>query len=432
MPVLMGSEGEQFEVSPGSGDLTYAAAPFEISDAFSFGSAFYGGRPISYARVFAEQPWVATAVMRLLTWAIRVPLKTYRMLDDGGRERLTPEQSELARGLAFPWPRGCQADLVMALLGPLCVHGNALVDVEEGRGGRLRFNPIDWRMIRPQRENLANPWSEILSWEVFREGMAFQTYSVDRVMHLRWWSPLGNLGVSPLQQLRATLASETASIEWAVNNLEQSWRPNGVVELSEAALALQPDDRFKLFERAKKELRETYSGQKNAGKLPVIPPGLKWTKAEQTTAVEAELINQRMVNRNEVAAVYQLPPPMIGQLEHARTMTGLSTLREIAYTDALAPPLVMIEQLVNAHLVQDLLQLPDVFVEFDLGAVLRGNRLSEIKALREGVGMGLYTPNEARGALNLPKSEIPSADEIWMPTNNLSPIGAAGPGDAEN
>jgi portal protein len=121
---------------------------------------------------------------------------------------------------------------------------------------------------------------------------------------------------------------------------------------------------------------------------------------------------------------------MIGHLEKS-TFNNVQTLREMAYTDALAPPLILIEQMLNAHLVGDLLREEDIFVEFDMGLILRGDRLKEIQALREGVGMGIYTPNEARGALHLPLSDNPLAGEQWMPTNNLQPLSTIGEAKGE-
>lgn len=432
MTTVVGPEGESFEVDPGGGDLSYNSGPFSVADSFGWWNAgFLGGRPVSYAKIYAEQPWVGIAVNRLLTWAIRVPLKVYRRLDENGdKKRLFPGDHRLAAALQRPWMRGSQAELVMHLLGPKLVHGNSLMDVQEGARGALRFEPIDWRTVVPIREHEVDPYGEILGWKRFLPQGGVKTPSAETVMHLRWWGPLGNLGISPLQQLRATITSERAAVEWAVNNIQQSWRPNGVVEISDEALKLEPDKLMKLYKKSLAELRQAYSGTTNAGKLPVIPPGLSWADAKQTTAVEAELIQQRLVNRNEIAAAYMIPPPMIGHLEKS-TFNNVQTLREMAYTDALAPPLILIEQMLNAHLVGDLLREEDIFVEFDMGLILRGDRLKEIQALREGVAMGIYTPNEARGALHLPLSDNELADELWLPTNNLNPLSKIGKAKGE-
>lgn len=418
--ILHNPEGEAVELGDGRGDLRRSSMPIDMWD----GSPFFENLPVSYAKIFASQPWVAIAVMRLLTWAVRVPLKLYRRLDDdGARERVRPNEHPLARALVSPWDRGSQADLIQYLLGPLCVHGNDLMDVQEGAGGRIRFDPVDWRQVTPIRLEQADPNGEILGWTIHEAVGGTDTRSADTVMHTRWWSPLGQNGISPLRQLRSTLVSEAAAVEWALNNLAQGARPDGVVEMRDEAMALEPEMRRALYERGIELFRENYGGPKNAGKLPVMPPAFQWVTAERTTAVEAALLDQRAINHVEAAAIYMLPPPMIGLLERS-TFNNILTLREMAYTDGLAPPLVLIEQTMNAHVIDGLLRADDLYAEFDFGLILRGDRLKEIRALREGIGMAIYTPEEARGALNLPKTDQPGADKLYLPSNNLSPLGA--------
>jgi HK97 family phage portal protein len=423
-PIFDTTSGHPIELGEGRGDLRYSSVPFADWD----GSPFFGGRPVSYAKLFATQPWVAIAVMRLLTWAVRVPLKVYRRLDvEGARQRLRPSDHPLAAAIASPWDRGSMAELVMALLGPLCVHGNGLTDVVDGAGGQFRFEALDWRMVMPIRFDDMDPNGEILGWKIFEPSTTERTRSADTVMHLRWWSPLGRLGISPLRQLQPAIEGDAAAIQWTLNTLGRAVRPTGVVEMTDEALGLDPADRRVLYDMSVEDLQK-YAGSFNAGKLPVLPPGLKWADAKQTTAVEAELMAQRVMNRNEVASIYMIPPPMIGQLERS-TYNNITTLRELAYTDGLAPPLVLIEQMINAHVVHWLLREDDVFVEFDLGMILRGDRLKEIQVLRQGVASAIYTPNEARQVLNMPPSDAPEADQLFIPGNNWTPLGSA-QGDA--
>ena len=67
------------EVAPGRGNLAYSSSYYPV---IPTSLAMLGNRSVSFTRIFQSQPWVAAAVMRLLTWAIRVPLRAYRKADD--------------------------------------------------------------------------------------------------------------------------------------------------------------------------------------------------------------------------------------------------------------------------------------------------------------------------------------------------------------
>lgn len=417
MPVVIDPLDEPVEIAPGRGDLRKSSITF---DAFA-GGPFWDGIPVSYANIFRTQTWVGIAVRRLLFWSVMVPLKVYRRIDDATVVRLRPGDHPLAAAVVSPWDRGTMSMLVTSMLGSLLVQGNDLMDVHEGAGGALRFEPLDWRCVAPIRLDETDPNSEIVGWKV-RQGSTQFERSSDTVMHLRWWSPLGQLGISPLEHIRTTVLSEDAAVRWAMSLLANGARPDGVVELSDATLGLEPEERQLVLDNARKDLRGAHAGPDSAGLLPVLPSGLTWRDTKRTTAVEAELISQRFVNRNEVAAIYMIPPPMIGQLDKS-SFNNITTQREMAYTDGLAPPLVIIEQMVNAHVVRGLLREDDVFVEFDFAGILRGDRLKEIQAMREAIGIGLLTPNEGRETLNLPPSEEKLADSLWMPWNNTRPMG---------
>src|SRR6516164_4310845 len=76
------------EIAPGRGDLSYSSTFYP-----SFPSALsLINRVVSFARLFQSQPWIAAACMRMLTWAIRVPLKAYQRTgaDPADRRQLHP------------------------------------------------------------------------------------------------------------------------------------------------------------------------------------------------------------------------------------------------------------------------------------------------------------------------------------------------------
>jgi len=422
------------EIAPGRGDLDVTSQSVPTGPMFTMPMPWLGmggarglwsvdGRNISYAQIFSEQAWVAAAVMRMLTWAVRVPLKVYRRTGEDSRERLGPDEHPLAAAIQHPWEGGYPAALTQALLGPLLVHGNSVTEVMEGRSGVISFEPLDWQAMSP----ISVTRTSIGGWEVAPElgSSRGRTVSADSVVYAHWWSPLGPEGISPLQQLGTTVAIEDAATRYQKSMFRNGARPPSAITATTEFLGLPGETRDALMQQLREDITELYAGPDNSGRPALLPPGLAWLPVGHT-AVEAELIDQRYIDREEVAAVYMIPPPMLGDLRRA-TFSNITELRQVAYTDGLGPPLVIVEQVMTAHILRTLLQEDDTYCEFDFAAVLRGDYLKEINALRGAISMGLLTPNEGRTKLNQPRSDVPTADSLWMPVNNLSPMDAPPP-----
>jgi HK97 family phage portal protein len=199
-------------------------------------------------------------------------------------------------------------------------------------------------------------------------------------------------------------------------------RPPSAIEASTEFLGLEEGEREQLLAQLREDVTSLYAGPENGGRPALLPPGLQWKPIGHTSR-EAELIDQRYIDREEIAAVFQIPPPMLGDLRRA-TFSNITELRQVAYTDGLGPPLVIIEQVLTA-VYQQLSRERDVYVEFDFAGVLRGDFLKEVNALRLAIGSALMTPNEGRSVLNKPRSDEPDADRLFIPANNLSPLGQA-------
>lgn len=408
---------ESSEIAPGRGDLTRTSGFWGMEEMPAFLSLI-GRGTISFSKLFQTQPWIAAAVMRMLTWSVRVPLKMYRRTGDDSRIQLREGDHPMAKAIVDPWERGAQAELVMSILGPLLVHGNGVDEIDEGAGGEIRFVPQDWRYLQPLmpfRGSLAGFKFDVDDSKLRRE------VSIDNCLHVKWWSPAPPLGTSPLQQLGVTLQIEDAAQRYQQGLFRNGARPPSAVTASEEFLGLDKDERLQIMAQLREDITALYALPENAGRPALLPPGLDW-KPVGHTAVEAELIDQRKVARDEVAAVYQIPPPMMGILDKA-TYSNIETQREMTYTDALGPPLVLIEQCLNAQVLRGLLRETDVYCEFDFGGVLRGDKLKEIQSLREAISSALMTPNEGRSKINMPRSDDEGMDQFYLQTNNLSPVG---------
>lgn len=408
--------------SPGRGDLTVSntSSPWIGPEDFRTITelSLIGNRSISYSTLFQTQPWIAAAVMRMLTWSIRVPLKVYRREDDDRRVRLRPEDHPLAAAVGAPWDRGSMAQLIQFMLGPVLVHGNSVIEVQQGARDTIQFNAKDWRFVQPIRQFR----DEIQGFKVDTDQKELtRNVSIDSLLHVAWWSPAGPIGTSPLQQLGVTLKIEDAAQRYQTAMFRSGARPPSAITASEEFLGLDRSEREDIMKQLRGDITDIYSGPDNAGRPALLPPGLDW-KPVGHSAEEAELIDQRKIAREEIVGVYMIPPPMLGILDKA-TYSNIETQREMVYTDCLGPPLVLIEQAMNAQIVRNLLGETDIYVEFDFAGVLRGDRLKEIQALREAISSALLTPNEGRGVLNQEKSKDPGMDTFYIPGNNLVPVG---------
>jgi hypothetical protein len=244
------------------------------------------------------------------------------------------------------------------------------------------------------------------------------------VLHFAWDAGHGEMGLSPLMAFGVTFQTEDAIQRSQAASFGNGIRASGAFVIPDTARTTK-EQRDELRDH----LANTQAGVDNAGRPLLLFNGAKWESTQQT-AVEVELIEQRKLNREEIAAAYDMPPPMVGILDKA-THSNITEQHKILYTDVLGPWLTLIEETIEAQLIRPEPSWADLKVEFDLAEVLRGDLLAEMQAIKEGIGTGILTPNEGRAIRNLAPSPAQGANELYLPTNNLSVIGTPdAPADA--
>ncbi len=368
------------------------------------------GKAISYSGIYRSQPYVATAVGVLVKQISRLPLKVYEITSGGERQRV--REGRLVDLIERPAPGCSAAQFKQWIALPLCLHGNAtLAKIRtEKFGPPSRVWPLDWTFMQAFQESEI-PSKPIRFWRY--DELSEPLYlEPDEVVHLKWEPPEGQIGVSPIEQLGVTIRIEQSAQEYQESYLKEGIRPPAGIQFPEGAV---------LDNQTKAEMREdiqrAYAGAKNATHPILIPGGATWV-ALGHNAREAELIDQRKLTREEVASVYNIPQPLMGILENA-TLANVEALHRMFYTTVLGPWLTLIEETIQAQIIDPEPAFEGMFVEFDLSEVLRGDKLKETQALKEAVQSGLLTINEARAVQNRPRFDLDWCDEPLIPTNNL-------------
>jgi HK97 family phage portal protein len=370
----------------------------------------------SYEAMYKDQLWVWVVVNKMISGIARLPWKTYRWLDDEREQVERVRKHPLPQLLSRPWPGASGYQLKEAIVGSICVHGNALFYKARPGPGQPpnELWPLPWRDIDPVYDNSG------MKYFVFNGSQNRLRIQPEDVVHYRYWGLGGPVGVSPLEPLRRTLALEDAAIEYAAGNFKNSGTPSSVFRTDQK---LQDAS----IKRLRGELEGLYGGVENAGKFAVIDQGLD-VKALQHTAVDTSLIEQRKLNREEVAAAFDITPVVIGILDRA-TFANVDELHLALYVDTFGPRLTLIEETTQVQLIEPEVMFDGVFTEYDLNEILKGNIETRSAAYQRFQQASVYTPNEMRRRENLPPIGDPNdpknpANQILIPLNMI-PSGAS-------
>jgi hypothetical protein len=142
---------------------------------------------------------------------------------------------------------------------------------------------------------------------------------------------------------------------------------------------------------------------------------------------ELQYVESRKLNREEVCAVYDVPPPVVHILDRA-TFSNITEQMRSMYRDTMAPKLRFIESTLEMELrdgrmgedrEQDFSE--GVFAEFLMDEVLRGDFEVRVPAIAQAIQTGQLTPNEGRRIENRPPVE---GGDVLLVNGALLPLDA--------
>jgi HK97 family phage portal protein len=339
-----------------------------------------------------------------------VPLILYRRDPARGRVRV-PEHQVAA--LVRIEPNGWQTSMEWRemLQGHLCLQGNAYCIKTVVRGEVRELLPVVPDRVTPQQD----PVNKRIAYEVRWPDGTLLTVPAERMLHLRGLSSDGVVGLSPVQVQRETIGLAMQLVKHGAGLFKRGALIRGVVSVA----GLFSDDAYK---RLKDSFEAEYAGADNAGKTIILEEGAKFEKAGMSSE-EAQFLESRKFSRSEIAAIFRVPPHLIGDLERS-TFSNIEhqSLEFVKYT--MLPWFVRWEQRLARSLLSDA-DRRDHYFEFLVDGLLRGDSQSRASYLRTMVMTGVMTRNEGRERENLERGPD-QLDEFITPLNVRE--GAAAPG----
>lgn len=288
--------------------------------------------------------------------------------------------------------------------GHMDLWGNAYAALDWSGAGRLRamYN------LHP---GLVKPFLRrgVLSYDITcAETGQVQNFPWWAVMHTPLFGTDGLIGLSPIGLLRESIGLSMAAEEYAARFYENNAQPGLVLE---SAANMKAEDIAGL----RKEWKAIHGGLKGAHEVGVLSGGLQ-LKVIGIPQRDAQYLESRSFQRTELYGAYRVPAHMAGDLTHA-TFTNIEH-QDIAFAKhCISPHCSRIEAAIKRSI---LWGDPNLYFEFNLDGLMRGDLLSRADASTKLVSSGQLTPNEARKLDN--RKALPGGDELYM-QQQMIPIG---------
>lgn len=371
---------------------SYGLADPALADWLGVGSRSYAGVSVGEWSALGV-PAVWRSVSLIAGTVASLPLKTYRDLPDGSRERV---KSFLDN------PAGVEAqtpyEWTETVMTHLLIHGNAFLLHQYGGAGQL----MGLTPVHPSAVAVAYDAS-VPGGKIYRVSLAdgsSRDYTGVDLTHVPGLSvdPHGR-GLSPLEIARNSFGTTIASEQSAARLFGNGMLLSGIVT---------PED--DLTEEEAKTIKESLQrkmlGSENAGDVAVINRRLKFEKWSMSNE-DAQWIESREFQITEVARLFGVPVQLLMADGASSWGSGIAELVAAWVRFSLSGWTARLEQRLSR-----LLPTPR-FVRFDYHNLLRPTPADEIRLVIEEVNNGLLTTNEGRALLELPP--VPDGDTLRLP-----------------
>jgi len=335
-------------------------------------------RALKYSAVFGCVRVLAETVASL-------PLHVYRRLEGGGKERATDHYLyDLLHVL--PNPELTSFEFRELQMVYLTLWGNAYAEIEFGKNGK----PVALWPLRPDQMQVRRVDGELV-YEYQSNAVGRVTFPWYKIFHIRGLSTDGVVGLSMIRIAREAIGLGLAAEEFGARFFDNDARPGIVLEhpgtLSEEAL-----------EHLRKSWEAKHKSLADKHRVAILEEGMKVHEVG-IPPEDAQFLETRKFQVNEIARIFRVPPHLIGDLEKA-TFSNIEQQSIEFVIHTIRPWLVRWEQAI----MRDLFSKNDrneYFAEFLVDGLLRGDIESRYKAYAIGRQNGWLSADDIRELENM-------------------------------
>nr|DAW01741.1 MAG TPA: Portal [Caudoviricetes sp.] len=393
---------------------------------------FFMGSTTSGKAVTERSAMQMTAVyscVRILAEAVAgLPLHLYRYKEDSGKEKAIDHPLYL---LLHDEPNPEMSSFVFreTLMTHLLLWGNAYAQIiRNGKGEVIALYPLMPNKMTVDRDSQGRLYYQYTrsSEEAPTMKGAIVNLLPSDVLHIPGLGFDGLVGYSPIAMAKNAIGMAIACEEYGAKFFANGAAPGGVLE--------HPGT-IKDPQRVRESWQSTFGGSGNANKIAVLEEGMKYTPIG-ISPEQAQFLETRKFQINEIARIFRVPPHMVGDLEKSSfSNIEQQSLEFVKYT--LEPWLVRWEQSIQRTLFSAE-EKKQYFAKFNVEGLLRGDYASRMNGYATARQNGWMSANDIRELENLDRIPAEDGGDLYLINGNMLPLGNAGafadtqPGKEEN
>ena len=332
-----------------------------------------------FLELYETYVWVYACVFAINTNGAKVPFRIFKRKPNGEKG------DEVLSG--WPWtlfnrpnPLQSNFDFNEALISSLELTGSAFIEKDNPT------RPEQMYVMRPDFIEVIGSRSNLVDKIIYDVNGSVAEFEPEDIVNFKYYHPRSEIyGLSPVMPATNSIVLDLFSITYSKNFFKNGGQLSMYLKVKNE---LNDEE----HERLREEVRTMYGGVDRAHLIGVLDNDAEFKEVGNSPA-NALLKEQRLMNRDEIMAIYGVPPIMMGLVSDITYNNGLEQEKGF-WQNKMQPTLRKVSDKWNV----DFLERNGFIGEYDFSdiAALQEDMEKKSNIATRLVKEGVFTPNEAR------------------------------------
>lgn len=361
----------------------------------------------------AMQMTAVYACVRILSESIAgLPLHMYQYEEDGSK---TKAMEHPLYQLLHDEPNPEMTSFIFreTLMTHLLLWGNAYAQIiRNGKGEVIALYPLMPNRMKVERDSKGRLYYEYQTMTEDAPTVKGSVVQLDpsEVLHVPGLGFDGLVGYSPIAMAKNAIGLAIAAEEYGSKFYANGAAPSGVLEHPNV---------LKDPAKVRDSWNAAFGGSRNSHRVAVLEEGMKYTPIS-ISPNEAQFLETRKFQIDEIARIFRVPPHMVGDLEKSSfSNIEQQSLEFVKYT--LNPWVSRWEQALQRALLTEE-EKGKYFFRFNVEGLLRGDYQSRMQGYATARQNGWMSANDIRELENIDRIPAELGGDLYLVNGNMLPL----------